>query len=62
MSPDLRVKLADTSINDPTLNVRAAIALVFTKAVQAATTSVVNSAEVRSGRRHRLERARFAWL
>lgn len=45
MSPDLRARLADTPINDPILNVRAAIALIFTKAVQAATTSVVDPAD-----------------
>ena len=45
MSPDLRARLADTAISDPTLNVRAAIALIFTKAVQAATTSVVDPAD-----------------
>ena len=45
MSPDLRARLADTTISDPTLNVRAAIALIFTKAVQAATTSVVDAAD-----------------
>lgn len=45
MSPDLRARLADTPINDPTLNVRAAIALIFAKAVQATTTSVVDPAD-----------------
>ncbi len=45
MSPDLRATLASTFINDPVLNGRAAIALVFTKAVIAVTVSAVDPAD-----------------
>ena len=43
MSPDFRGALASKPISDSVLNVRAAIALIFTKAVQAATGSVVDA-------------------
>ena len=43
MSPAFRAALASKPITDPVLNIRAAIALIYTKAVQAATSSVIDA-------------------